>query len=115
MVKILAYGTLREGDYNFDRMASAFGVDSIKKVGETELSGYKMHDLGFYPAIKEGTETDKIKCDILEVNEQTARAIDYMESGAGYKTVETDLGKIYVFEGNLSNRPIITSGDWFNK
>jgi len=112
-MKILVYGSLREGEYNFDRIKDAYGKASIRKVGEKEVDGFQMHNLGFYPAIKKGEGT--IKCDILEVSEKAALFIDSMEVGAGYIKTEVDGLPIYEMNRNVSNYPLVKSGDWTKK
>lgn len=120
MNKILVYGTLRQGDYNFDRIAHAFGSDSIKKVGEASIPNYKLFNLGFYPGInKSDNENDVIVCDVLEVNDQAKRFIDGMEFGAGYKIANVNLNgenhEIYEYKRELNENSRIKSGDWFKK
>lgn len=116
--KVLAYGTLREGDYNFERIQLAFGTDSIKKVGQTKVQNFKMHSLGPYPAIVQ-SEGEEIVCDLLEVNEKAFNFIEAMEKGAGYDSVEVDVDgnkhTIYTHTSDLSRYPVIKTGDWFNK
>lgn len=111
-MKILVYGSLREDEYNFDRIKEAFGDESIKKVGETEVAGYKMHNLGSYPGINKGTQEDKIVCDILEVNDEAARFIERMELGAGYAQEEAQGLPIYVMRSSVAHYPAVSSGNW---
>lgn len=120
MSKILAYGTLREGDYNFERVKSHFGETSIQKVRSVEISGFSMHNLGFFPGINRTNNTeDKILCDILEVSDKAASFIEAMELGAGYETQDVEVGDesfpIYIYRGDLSNRPKVETGDWFKQ
>ena len=113
-MKLLAYGTLREGQYNFDRVKTLFGVDSIKKLGETTVKGFKLLDLGYYPAAVP-CENSEIRCDILEVSEKANQFIDAMELGAGYSTELLNQEKIYVIKDQNLNFPKIESGDWLKK
>lgn len=120
MNRILVYGTLRQGDYNFERIANAFGSDSIKKVGEANVKNYKLFNLGFYPAVnKSDNEDDVIVCDVLEVSNDAKNFIDRMEFGAGYKLENVNLdGKdhaIYEYKSELSEGLRIKSGNWFKK
>ena len=120
-MRILAYGTLREGDYNFTRMQDNFGLDAIKKVGEIVLPYFKMYDLKWYPTIiATSDEKDTVTFDVLDVTEECYRFINAMELGAGYKeiAVETqEYGKclVYVYLKHYLNErtPVIESGDWF--
>lgn len=120
MNKILVYGTLRKGDYNFDRILNSFGEGSIVKTGETTLRGYKLYNLGSYPGVvKSDSENDIIVCDIVEVKEEAKKFIDLMELGSGYKieTVVVDdvPHTIYEYKHQLSEDRRITTGDWFKR
>lgn len=86
----LVYGSLRKGEYNFKGFQTTFGEDSVMKVGETTLKGWKLYSLGSYPTIVPLSEDDNqddfppIKLDLLALSEDAAYSIDRMESGAGY-------------------------------
>lgn len=117
-MKILAYGTLRKHDYNFSRIKEQFGEDSIKYIEDIEIPGFKMVNLGFYPAVTSvEDQNSKIKCEVLEVSSEAAGFIDTMEWGAGYQRKEIDGARIYTMD--LSPEEIqsmlIPSGDWKNK
>ncbi len=124
-MNILAYGTLREGDYNYARMQNYFGKDSIKKIGEIILPNYKMYNLGSYPCIVESDdENDKVVFDKLEVSDECFNAIRSMELGAGYTEKQINLQlddyRLYIFTDISLDYsdifyPRILSGDWFNK
>lgn len=113
-MKLLAYGTLRETQYNFDRIAKLFGKESIKKLGETTIKGFKLLDLGYYPAAVP-CEDSQIRCDILEVSEEANKFIDSMELGAGYTFQMLNQQKIYVLSDQKQTFPKIESGDWLKK
>lgn len=112
MSRLLAYGTLREGDYNFERIREALGEESLFKIGETRLKGYKMHNLGYYPAITPAGPESEVVCDILEASDKAMLYIDYMESSAGYRKKETEQGSFYFIPWDLSRYPAIDTGDW---
>lgn len=123
MIKILAYGTLRENDYNFKRMQSYFGNDCIKKVDELVLPYFKMYNLGFYPCITASKNSnDIVKFDVLEITKECHDFINRMEIGAGYTEISVNTeqhGDLLVYvvpEKYIDKRtPVIESGDWFNK
>jgi len=113
MHKIATYGTLRKGMYNnryFD----------MRFIETTTIDDFKLYDLGPYPAVVEGNGT--IVVDIFEVDDNTKRAIDGMELGAGYNiktlTINTpgalygESVDIYVFDTPPSRAVLIESGDY---
>ena len=119
--KILGYGTLRSGDYNFERMQGYFGEESIKKIGEVTLPNFKMYDLGHYPTIIATVEPDnQVVFDILEVNHPCYNFIVQMERGAGYQEIQVNVDGygdcyVYIYLKDFINdkTPVIKSGDWF--
>lgn len=116
MQKILAYGSLREGDYNFQRILDTFGKGSIRKVEQLVLPKFKMYNLGFYPAVRESNNTeDNIHVDVLEVSDKAAEAIDTMELGAGYTIKEVEGARLYVYGYQLPDNCQIKSGNWFDR
>lgn len=90
---LLAYGSLRKGQYNFNRISNLFSSkDVIQYVRTIKLPGYKMYSLGSYPAcIHTGTRSDIIECDILRMHNSAFDIIDRMEVGAGYTQYSTPI------------------------
>ncbi len=84
--KIAVYGTLRVGEYNYERFKS--GIIKVIEEGKS-VKGYKMYDLGPYPVIKRDfslqEEVESIIVDILEVTEKCFNELHQMELGAGYQ------------------------------
>jgi gamma-glutamylcyclotransferase (GGCT)/AIG2-like uncharacterized protein YtfP len=119
---IAAYGTLREGNYNYDRykrIADASN-NTFNKVGEAIIEGYELWDLGPYPySIKTGNPEDKMTVDIIECDDYTIRSITRMEEGAGYTTEEITINGIecliYTYPEIISNTKQIKNGDYNNK
>ena len=114
------YGTLRKGDYNYDR----FNLGEYYSMQGTDvIVGMSMQDLGFYPCIflddtsKKGITVEyylpKSKDSLLVTS-----SIIGMESGAGYKTAAVErAGKWYLlfyFEGPLAGFAEVENGDWVN-
>lgn len=113
MHKIATYGTLRKGMYNnryFD----------MKFIETTTIDGFKLYDLGPYPAVVE--EDGTIVVDVFEVDDDTKRTIDNMELGAGY-TIKTltinapgmlygESVDIYTFDTLPPRTILIESGDY---
>lgn len=113
MKKLLVYGTLREGDYNFKRVQNLFGKDSIIKIDEKTLSGYAMFDLGAYPGLnKTDNEEHKVLFDVVEVTDEAFNFIQSMEIGAGYSPLEVDDAILYIYNINYAENKRIVSGDW---
>jgi len=114
-IKILVYGTLRKGQYNFDRIINNFGLESMKLVSEKILKGFQMvtiHD--WYPAIiYTNKEEDTIIVEEMEVTPEAKNFIDRMEAGAGYSIMTIDGADIYYMTQNTyGEQAIIKSGDW---
>lgn len=118
-VKILVYvyGTLRKGQYNFDRINNNFGSDSIKKVSERVIEGFKMYTIhDWYPAVVyTGRPEDKIVVEEVKVTPEAKTFIDRMEAGAGYTIKQVDGLDIYcMLEDDMDDglTGVIESGDW---
>ena len=76
---IAVYGTLKRGHYNF-RSGQKF-------LFEARVPGYQLYDLGVYPCVIPGDETEEVTVEVMEVDENTYNSITRMEVGAGYKPV----------------------------
>jgi gamma-glutamylcyclotransferase (GGCT)/AIG2-like uncharacterized protein YtfP len=110
MLRIFAYGTLREGFYNFSRFSS------LKKIDTTRIKGFKLYSTCYgYPGVKEDSESS-IVVDVLEANESDFNSINAMEKGAGYSIKEIEIngqkGVIYIY--NLPVQKEIKNGDFKN-
>lgn len=116
--KHLFYGSLRSGQYNFNR----FGPGTQKYIKTLRIPGFKMVNLGYYPCVTESDNLqDEITVELHEVSEGAAEKIYFMEKGAGYlpKYIEIDGEKCVIYfctpefikqSGKENN--IIESGDW---
>lgn len=121
MKKILVYGSLRKGEYNFDRISSQY-PGGVKYVGTTKIKGYNLYNLGSYPAISEGEDKSKeLTVDVLEVSQPAFNFIERMEIGAGYNRSYhningEDLPLYTMTKENLvryyGGGTIVDSGDW---
>lgn len=114
MIKIATYGSLREGEYNFERFKEVFG-DGIVRTNTTEIEGYELYSLGGYPAAVKSE--GKLTVDTLEVSEAVHERIKAMELGAGYveETIEinNEPHLIYLFEQEpRMHAGIVSEGDW---
>lgn len=114
MHKIITYGSLRKGEYNFDRFPSA------KHIKTTTIQGWDLFSLhsGMYPGVKE-SKNSNLTVDIIEVDAKDYNNIRAMELGAGYSEIELEVenvkGKFYPYLGVVQNTNIIKSGDWLKR
>lgn len=117
--KIIVYGSLRKGEYNFNRFVGYFGEDNFQYVETTTIPGFKLYSLGPYPGINEGTEDDVLVVDILDVSESAYDSVKRMELGAGYSEVLVNINgeelPIYVFDAKLPEDNIVEGGDWLKR
>lgn len=121
MKYLFAYGTLRNGEHNYEKFKHG-----IKYVQSHILDKFKLYDLGAYPAaVFTGNSSDTITTDILAITEEVYNEIKNMELGAGYE--EIILNNLVFSPGNpmiiftmlIENLPksseLITSGNWFKR
>ena len=113
------YGTLRPGQYNYDRLdLNKHG----KTIGTHLVKGYKMVSVnGWYPKVYPSqNQDDTITVELVEITDKhTIDFIDIMESGAGYdaKEIDVDGTKAYLYVGSSAmpkeaEKFLIPSGDW---
>lgn len=103
--KIFVYGTLMKEMSNHDCYLS-----KSKFLGNAEIEGFIMYDLGSYPGIVGGI--GRIKGEIYEVSEETLKRIDLLEGeGDLYtkKLISTSLGEayVYIYNHSIENRTVI--------
>jgi len=110
---IITYGSLRKGEYNFDRFPGM-----IYNSTQT-ITGYKLYSLGSYPGVKPtGDINDVLIVDHLTCPDQeTKDSINRMERGAGYAAVTLVLpngesGEFYPYLGNVEEKNLVPHGDW---
>lgn len=116
---LAVYGTLRAGDYNYDRFMHGY-----MPLASERVEGFEMFNLGgMYPYIARGA--DNITVEVYDISEETLAPIESMERGAGYDMVKckTSVGMASIFcmtEADHANMqtgvripPKIISGDWF--
>ena len=111
--KIAVYGSLRKGEYNYDR----FGGDkTFKHLGTHSITGYELFSLGPYPGVRPASKDKSIVVDVLECENGVAAMIDRMETGAGYVAKEITVGEhtatIYEYNYSITGNSIVESGDW---
>jgi len=133
LIPLLVYGSLRPGQYNFDRFFGKLSKNRIDNP-ETEvdficsviLSGYKMYTIGKapYPVVIYGKPEDEIECDLLLIDENSYNNIRLMEEEAGYNEDKVDVkfeesknsfeANVFVYGDsiNLDKYQRIESGNW---
>lgn len=115
--KIAVYGSLREGEYNYDRVRQLFGNRSINVLRKDIIvEGFDLFDLGPYPAISRGE--NNLTVEIISVDENAYSFIKSMELGAGYNEEHIKYKPygnviIYTYPKNSFNKErLVASGDW---
>jgi gamma-glutamylcyclotransferase (GGCT)/AIG2-like uncharacterized protein YtfP len=117
MVKIAVYGTLRPGDYNYQRFVNLFGEwDFQVLTGPIEITGYRMYDLGSYPGIKKASDNDKIIVQVIGCSDECYDVINAMEEGAGYQAIDLKVDghecKTFLYDHDVYEETLIPHGDW---
>ncbi len=112
--KIFVYGTLKKGFRLHPYLSRA------SYLGEAELEGFKMYDLGRYPGIVSGK--GKVYGEVYEVDLKTLLLLDEIEEeGEEYerRLLEVKLkdGRrvrafVYIYRGDISGKKEIKSGRW---
>ena len=104
---LLTYGTLRPNRGN-----------------TVNLSGYRMFDMGAYPAIKKGRTNDKVVCERIVVKDEDHLAsLDSYEGCNGntnrclYHRVQVGEDWVYVYNQDIDEDfdTEVISGDWLEK
>lgn len=117
MYHVLAYGTLRVGEYNYKVFKP--GIEVIQE--RVSIPGFRMFNLGLYPTVIRADNEDIIIVDLLKMDDDTFNRIHRMECGAGYHAMEMPLnlngknvrGYIYTMEySKIKGADEIESGDW---
>lgn len=112
--KILTYGSLRKGEYNYDRFKEYF-KDGLQYESTITIKGFDLFDLGSYPGIKVSENPEKeLVVDIMNCDLNCFNDINGMERGAGYSSHIININNrehiIYIYEGTASK--LVESGDW---
>lgn len=106
--KVFVYGTLRkEGSLHY--------MIDKEPVAMAKLRGFKMYNLGAYPAITPSNDfNDIIVGEIYEITEEKFLQISTMERCAGYTIYHSaEIGAyLYVYDKINNEKQQIKSGDW---
>lgn len=115
---VAVYGSLRTDSYNYERIQRIF-PGNFELLKTSMLPGFKMYDLGYYPAIiKTDNEEDLIYVEVMECNKEAFNFIEAMEYDAGYSKIKVNVDgyDCYIFimkENQVKNITYIESGDYF--
>lgn len=117
---VAVYGTLRQNEGNHPVLHGA------EFLGEEQVPGFGMVNLGFYPAVYLSDDADKtISVEVYKpVNDDMKRRLDglegYREGGTFYDRmlIDTEHGKAWIyfmdqFDDESKNQ--VQTGDWVNR
>lgn len=111
---IAVYGSLREGEYNYERFKEIY-KEGFTKINEGTVEGFALYSLGSYPGIRP-EEGKTLRVDVMECNNQCFQSINSMELGAGYSAKKVTVNglecTIYVYDYYVSELKRVESGDW---
>jgi len=116
MKRIFVYGSLREGFGNW----RYFLHGNSTKLGNCVVEGnYAMHSFGGFPAVKHtNVNPTHIVGEVYEVSDVVYQDIEHLESYPSFydrEKVDTPWGEAdmyIILNDELSDKPIIESGDW---
>jgi gamma-glutamylcyclotransferase (GGCT)/AIG2-like uncharacterized protein YtfP len=111
--KVFVYGTLKKGFYNYYRLGLRTGA---KYLTTGSITGFAMHDLGYYPCIVKSTEGDEVHGEVFEIlKTDLFKLMVYMEESSGYKAVKVEIDEhdcmAFVYQYPVRG-PKISSGVW---
>ncbi|WP_291969328.1 gamma-glutamylcyclotransferase [Candidatus Symbiopectobacterium sp.] len=111
-MRIIVYGSLRRKQGNSHWMTNA------QWLGDCQLGGYEMYDLGHYPAVVVGE--GEIFCEVYRISSSILTELDALKrDGHEYKRelINTPLGSawIYLYQHSVTGFPRIDNGDWLTR
>ncbi|KKC98270.1 hypothetical protein KY46_19145 [Photobacterium halotolerans] len=113
--RVFVYGSLRRGQSNHGLMSRS------RYLGDCQLAGYAMYDLGPYPAaLKQSGSEGVLLGEVYDVDTVTFAELDILEGlGEEYcrEQVETPFGLawIYLYLQPIDRATLIPEGDWSNR
>lgn len=111
MEKVFVYGSLKKGFQNHSLLKES------KFIGNAEISGYKMYNLGYFPGIVESDAKNIVKGEIYKIDKNVETRLDYLEGiphlyRKEYINTEFGVCIVYVYNRDVSMDEIINSGEW---
>jgi gamma-glutamylcyclotransferase (GGCT)/AIG2-like uncharacterized protein YtfP len=87
-------------------------------LGEFQLEGYQLYDMGHYPAAISGEGT--VHCEVYRINASILAELDELKSNTkDYKRelIQTPYGSawLYLYKHSIENFPLIESGNWLDR
>jgi gamma-glutamylaminecyclotransferase len=109
--RVFVYGTLLRGEVNHDLLRAAVFLGPHRT-----LRCFMLHLVGAYPGVSRGGRTG-VAGEVYDVDGHGLRRLDRLEDYPilyDRGLIPTPYGRawIYVYRGQLNDRPIIASGDW---
>ncbi|MGM3174680.1 gamma-glutamylcyclotransferase family protein [Dickeya lacustris] len=113
-MRVIVYGSLRRKQGNSHWMTNA------QWLGDHQLEGYELYDLGHYPAAVAGE--GEIHCEVYRISSSILAELDELKragSVGAYKRelIATPYGSawIYLYQRPVTGLRRITSGDWLQR
>ncbi|TCV99021.1 gamma-glutamylcyclotransferase family protein [Biostraticola tofi] len=111
-MRIIVYGSLRRKQGNSHWMTNG------QWLGDYEIVGYDLYDLGHYPAVIPGS--GKVYCEVYRIDSSTLGELDALRTKSGeYKRVliGTPYGTawMYVYQRPVDGLRLLKSGDWLKR
>ncbi|MBX9446212.1 gamma-glutamylcyclotransferase family protein [Dickeya chrysanthemi] len=113
-MRVIVYGSLRRKQGNSHWMTNA------QWLGDHQLEGYELYDLGHYPAAVAGE--GEIHCEVYRISSSILAELDELKregSVGAYKRelIATPYGSawIYLYQRPVTGLRRITSGDWLKR
>ncbi|MGF1681979.1 gamma-glutamylcyclotransferase family protein [Photobacterium minamisatsumaniensis] len=112
MEKVFVYGTLRKGESNHHLLVRE------TYIGRCQVNnGYRLYNLGDYPAIISAEPSLPITGEVYEVSDDVMAELDRLEECPVLylrALVKTEFGQawIYIYTRPVERFPVINHGDW---
>ncbi|AYC20413.1 Gamma-glutamylcyclotransferase family protein YtfP [Dickeya dianthicola] len=111
-MRIIVYGSLRRKQGNSHWMTNA------QWLGDHQLEGYELYDLGHYPAAVAGE--GEIYCEVYRISSSILTELDELKRGGGVyqrELIATPFGSawIYLYQRPVTGLRRIASGDWLKR
>lgn len=111
MKRILVYGSLRKGLWNY-----AGHLKGCEPVSIYRVKGFEMYDLGGYPMVIRNKDADSIVVEEYLLEDKHFENIKLMEWSAGYVcaqlTIQDKEYNIFCYTWIPPNSPFIEGGDY---
>lgn len=112
MFKNLFYGSLRKGEYNYERFVEIFGKENFVYKETKTIKGFELYSLGAYPVIIPNPNSE-IVVDEFELSQEAHKSVKTMELGAGYtETIINESSIYYMDQPPHYHKGKVESGDW---